>query len=40
MYINKAYVEFETIESAKKACLTMNKARVDGCVWDITPARR
>lgn len=39
-YANKAYVEFRTIEAAKKAFENLNEKRIDGLVLQISPARK
>lgn len=40
MYANKAYVQFDRIESAKKAYDGLNEKRIDGCIWHIYPTKK
>lgn len=39
-YANKCFVEFDSIESAKKAFEALNDQRVDGLLLKIHPARK
>lgn len=39
-YATKCLVEFETIQSCKLAYESLNEKRVDGLVWNMTPARK